>query len=180
MFTLRYAFDPTCFFDSLLAQGLANALSEQLELKLENSNTAQAAVLNNPTLYGLFSKPLLQSDFYLHSGPGFKPDPACINLWWGSSFELSSHLASADQRWSMTHAGLAELVKAFPTESEALPLCLDMSLWQKSYSPSQRPGMGTRPTHLALAGLPTSQSRINPIRTLSPLGGLYPPRNGLP
>jgi SAM-dependent methyltransferase len=135
MFTLRYAFDPTCFFDSLLAQGLANALSEQLELKLENSNTAQAAVLNNPTLYGLFSKPLLQSDFYLHSGPGFKPDPACINLWWGSSFELSSHLASADQRWSMTHAGLAELVKAFPTESEALPLCLDMSLWQSPTAP---------------------------------------------
>jgi SAM-dependent methyltransferase len=135
MFTLRYAFDTTCFFDSLLAQNLATALSEQLELKLESSHTAQALVLNNPKLYGLFSKPLLQSDFYLHSGPRFKPDPACINIWWGSGFEQPSHLASADQRWSWTATGLAELIKTFPTDSGALPLCLDMGLWQSPATP---------------------------------------------
>ncbi|MGE3727615.1 MAG: class I SAM-dependent methyltransferase [Candidatus Sericytochromatia bacterium] len=135
MFTLRYAFDQTCFFDSLLAQNLANALSELLELKLESSNAAQTVILNDAKLYGLFSKPLLQSDFYLHTGPTFQPDPASINLWWGPGSEWPSHLAAADQRWSFTSTGLSALEKAFPTHSGTLPMCLDLSNWQNPTAP---------------------------------------------
>lgn len=135
MFTLRYAFDQTCFFDSLLAQNLANTLSEHLELKLEAAHAGQTAVLNNPKFYPFFSKPLLQSDFYLQSGQHFQPDPTCINLWWGPSPTGPLDLAKADQRWSWTSTGLPELAKAFPTQTGVLPVCLDLSFWQSPAAP---------------------------------------------
>lgn len=135
MFTLRYAFDPGCFFSSLMAQSLAPALAQHCLLKLETSKN-QSAVLNFPEMYRFLSQPLLQSDFYLHVGPHFTPDACSINLWWGQPPQMPEKGALVDQCFSQTDAALPLLHKACPTPSSShLPVCLEIHDWQNPVPP---------------------------------------------